>query len=365
MPPVIEKILKSKFLVILGMLVFIIVCIYFLLSIFGTKPESILSVRETGKDTETQSKTLFGQRIFFQPLFNSNELSDDSSLADSLNVPTLPIPKPDLMELRKKEDTPSKSLLSFFEKISKAAEVAEESIGRQVSAPTNSSPGALSNNVNFATSTYEEVTLSLTKDEFQFLYPEVFLKTLVESQTLLKAYDPSFEPLPKIETDPQVRFIQEKIIIALLSANMINKVEAERFVTTVRYTLPQLQLIELNERRQANKSFLSKLALNILNIFSDSKNSQGVFVAGLAQRLEKAFLPEVEAGGGGGGAPCGECHPLPLCFRTGVGLPIPGIAIYRPFCQCTGCLFGQGCLDICGASAALYEPITGICGCGL
>lgn len=364
MLPLIEKILKSKFILILGMLIFIVICIYFFLSIFNTRPESILSSKETEVDSNVQSKTSFGQRIFFQPIFHPGDTVVDSSVVESLNVPTLPIPKPDLMELRKKEDTPSKTVLAFFENVSTAAKAAEESIGRQVSAPTVSSPSALSNSTNMATSTYEEVVLTLTQDEFNFLYPKAFLKTLEESQTLLKAYDPTFEPLSKIETDPQVRFIQEKVVIALLSANMIDKTEAERFITTINYTLPQLQLIKLNERKQAKGFFFSKLALNISNIFSDSKNLQGVFVAGLAERLEKAFLPEVaEAGGGGGGAPCGECHPLPLCYRPGVGLPAPGIALYKPFCQCSGCLFGQGCLDLC--LVAIYEPVTGICGCGL
>ena len=362
MPSVIEKLFKFKFLIISAVAVFIAICVYFLLSLFSSKPESMPLFQETEKNAETESITPQSSRIFFQPLSYSTKSYGDLSEAQSLEVPILPIPKPDLMELRKKEDTPSKTVLAFFENVSTAAKAAEESIGRQVSAPTVSSPGALSGK-SLAALTSEEIVLSLTKDEFNFLYPEYFLKTLAESQTLLKEYDPTFEPLSKVEKDSDVRFIQEKIIVALLSANMINKVEAERFITTLRFTLPQLQLMELQTRKQAQKTFFSKFAGKIYNIFSHSKNSQGVFLAGLTERLKNAFLPEAEAGGGGS---CGECHPLPLCFQEGLSpLPIPGPVFLKLFCQCTGCLFGQGCLDICVGRAALYDPITGICGCGM
>ena len=95
-----------------------------------------------------------------------------------------------------------------------------------------------------ATST--EIILSLTDDEFHFLYPDSFITSLMEAQNLfIKEYDPTYEPLLRIETDSQVRFVEEKIVASFLSAGMITEEEAERFIATIRFTLPQLQLKDL------------------------------------------------------------------------------------------------------------------------
>ncbi len=202
-----------------------------------------------------------------------------------------------------------------------------------------------------ATST--EIILSLTDDEFHFLYPDIFIASLMEAQNLfIKEYDLAYEPLLKIETDSHVRFIEEKIVAGLLSAGMITEEEAERFITTIRFTLPQLQLTELKNRKSLilNQSF-------ILSPSSSQPLSKGLFFAGLIERLYIVFIPEAQA------KVCGYCYRTPVCFQVGLPSPV-GFNIWKAFCYCTGCYYGQGCLDFCEGMSAIWDPMTGICGCG-
>jgi len=206
-----------------------------------------------------------------------------------------------------------------------------------------------------ATST--EIILSLTNDEFHFLYPDTFIASLMEAQNLfIKEYDPSYQPLLEIKTDVQVRLIEEKLVAALLSADMITKEEAERFIATIRFTLPQLQLKDLKTRKSSilNQSFM-------LFPSSPRPHLKGLFFAELMERLYSAFIPKAQA------KVCGHCYYEPECYQVGVPMSIPGYNVFKAFCHCNGCYYGQGCLDFCtseGGMSAIWDPMTGICGCG-
>ena len=147
----------------------------------------------------------------------------------------------------------------------------------------------------------------------------------------------------------------EKIVAALLSTNMLTKKEAERAITTIRFALPQLQLVELKNR---NSSASNQSSINQCSILSPRLSSKGPFLAGLLERFYSALIPKSQA------YSCGYCVRLPECFQPGAAAPTPGPNIFRVACYCTGCFYGQGCLDFCTGRAAIYDPMTFICGCG-
>ena len=201
-----------------------------------------------------------------------------------------------------------------------------------------------------ATST--EIILSLTDEEFHFLYPYDFIASLMEAQNILiKEYDPNYEPLSKIETDSQVRFVEEKIVASLLSIGMITSEKAEISLTTIRFTLPQLQLEELKNRKSfiLNQSFMSFLLLKRPPL-------EGSFFVGLIEKLYSVLFLKAEA------KACGYCYDLPECYQVGAS-GLAGTNTFKIFCNCTGCLTSLGCLSSCTGKAAIWDPTTMICGC--
>jgi len=201
-----------------------------------------------------------------------------------------------------------------------------------------------------ATST--EIILSLTAEEFHFLYPDDFIASLMEAQNILiKEYDPNYEPLSKIETDSQVRFVEEKLVASLLSMGMITDEKAERSLTTIRLTLPQLQLEELKNRKSfiLNQSFMSFLLLKRPPL-------EGSFFVGLIEKLYSVLFLKAEA------KACGHCYDLPECYQVGAS-GLAGTNTFKIFCNCTGCLTSLGCLSSCTGKAAIWDPTTMICGC--
>ena len=269
-----------------------------------------------------------------------------------LNIPALPIPKPNLKAISEEKSLPS-TTIQFFENINKAAKTVEKSL-----IPDNSSTQNTSN------TTSAGIILSLTKDQFHFLYPDYFIASLIDSQTLfIKEYDPSYELILKIETDTQVRFIEEKIVATLLSANMITKERAEQLVTTIRFTLPQLQLIDLkryNSYGLYESSPFSEFLSAILGRTEPPRTTpKGLFLAGLMEELTDALAHKAQA------QVCGYCYSLPLCFQEGATVPgIAGSEVFKPFCYCTGCLTSLGCLSSYTGQAAIFDQTTGICGAG-
>ena len=199
----------------------------------------------------------------------------------------------------------------------------------------------------------DEIMLDLTDDEFHFLYPDSFIKSLIDAQDLfVKNIDPSYAPLLKIETDAQVRLVEEKIVAALVSLNMLTAEEARRIAATIRFTLPKLQLAELEKQNTS--------ALNRYFNFTPltQLNPKGVFLSGLLDKFYGALVPKAKA------AICGACYTTPECYQAGVPTATPGPSLLRVFCYCTGCYFGQGCLDFYTGRAAIFDPTTFICGCG-
>ena len=245
--------------------------------------------------------------------------------------------------------------MPFFENVYKVAKTVETKLKNEIATTTKAIPNVPNAppNTSILKSTSTEIILSLTNDEFHFLYPDTFIASLIDAQNLfIKSYDPAYEPLLKIETDSQVRYVEEKIVAAFLSTNMITKEKAERFITTIRLTLPQLQLTELKNR---NSSTSNQSLINQYSILSSRPSPKGLFLAGLLEKLYSALTPKAQA-------QCGACFDLPLCYQ--IEAPAPGHIIFRVACYCTGCYYGQGCLDFCTGRAAIYDLTTGICGCG-
>lgn len=246
----------------------------------------------------------------------------------------------------------------FFKNVYEAAKTAEIKLKDEINAAAQTALIA-SSSINIAvsmptsTSTPNEIILSLTDKEFHRLYPDSFIKSLVDAQSLfVKNLNPSYEPILKIETDSQVRLIEEKIVSALVSLNMFTEEEGRQAIITIRFTLPELQQKEL-------KNQLFSFSNEYFNFMpSTQSNPKNLFLSGLIEKLYSALIPKAEA------AVCGVCYTLPECYQLGSPSPVPGINIFKPFCYCTGCYYGQGCLDMCSGGAAIFDPTTFICGCG-
>lgn len=266
-----------------------------------------------------------------------------------INVPALPIPKPNFKAIYGEKSSSSKNA-SFFENINKAAKATEESI-----MPTNTPTQ------NISTTTSEGIILSLTENQFHFLYPDKFISGLIDAQTFfIKEHNPAYEPLSKIETDAQVRFVEEKIVTALLSANMITKDRAEQFITTIRFTLPRLQLIDLEKQYSYESSPLSKFLNNALGKKTELPRAATkiLFLAGFTEQLANMLARKAQAA-------CGECEDRPECYQDYPDTPgKKGSELIYPFCYCTGCLTSLGCLSANAGDAAIYDQATGICGVG-
>ena len=313
--------------------------------------------------TEASGFRIFDQGIIdFQPEF----LADKSGIEAGLKSPVFPLPRPKSEEILK---IPTPHAEDFLSRLQDAVDAAEKEIEERQEIST----------------TTEEINLpSLASEEFSFLYPDWFIKSLKEAQNLLISYDPTYQPVAQIQTDADVRYIQEKIISSLFSAAMLTKEEAERYLTTIRFTLPQLQLIELeNYRSEIKKTSQTSPVRFLERMFSAATRWPGFIVAfldkalfpervvadppklflvyGLIEKLKQiVVIPTSEAGGG---TYCGACYISPECFQVGAPAPL-GMNTWTAFCYCTGCLFGQGCLDRCTGQSAIWDPTTGICGCG-
>ena len=295
------------------------------------------------KSTKPKSEQAFIPPANEKPAYKSaDEITPSGNplSGEKLNMPTLPVPT---------------SIIPFFENINKAAKTVEKKIKNEIATTTQTTPNMPPSNTGSSnsTSTSTEIILSLTDKEFHYLYPDAFIKNLVGAQNFfVKNIDPSYEPLLKIETDSQVRFVEEKIVAALVSTNMFTKEEGDRAIITIRFTLPKLQLIELN-----NRMFSFSNQYFNFTPFTQS-NPKKLFLSGLLEKFYSAFIPKAEAGY------CGYCYNLPECYQIGSFSPVPGYNIFASFCYCTGCYYGLGCLDMCRGGSAIYDLTTFICGCG-
>lgn len=332
------KINKIKITIAFGILILSVIAV--LLIRISSKEPKLKSER-----TSAPAKSNTPSEIAFKPLL-VKEL-------ERLNIPVLPIPKPDLKTIYNKKSLPS-STVSFFENVNKAAKAAEKSLIPD-SIPVQ----------KVSTVTPNGIILSLTEDQFHFLYPDSFIAGLVDVQNLfIKELDANYQPILKIKTDAQVRFIEEKIVASLLSSNMINKEKAEQFITTIRFTLPELQLIDLKKYYSKNlfeSSNISKFlnSASGIKIKSDRAASRGLLLSAFSEKLMRALSQKVQAA-------CGSCSSRPECFQEGASTSgKAGSELFYPSCYCTGCLTSLGCLSANNSQAAIYDQSTGICGVGL
>jgi len=144
---------------------------------------------------------------------------------------------------------------------------------------------------------------------------------------------------------------------------VITKEKAEQFITTIRFTLPELQLIDLQNYSYNYKSSPFSKSLSALlgrKTESSQKALKELFLTSFMEKLTNALAHKAQA------AVCGYCYSLPLCFQLGASTPaLPGPELWYPSCYCTGCLSWAGCLSANTGKAAIYDPTTGICGVGL
>jgi hypothetical protein len=255
------------------------------------------------------------------------------------------------------EQPPGSIAESFLGKINEAAKAAEEAIMPAAKPVVRSI---------IATTTPDGIILSLTKNQFEFLYPASFISSLVDAQaSFIKVYDSAYQPITKIETDKQVRLIEEKIVSTLLASGDITKEQAERFITTIRFTLPQLQVTDIQKYGPLNYYDESSPFLNFLSNLTGNQAltrvaPKGLFLAGLLEKLSGGLANNAQA------ATCGTCSASPECFQEGASIPAKaGTEQIKFACTCTGCLTALGCLSSCQGQAAIFDQLTGICGCGL
>jgi hypothetical protein len=252
------------------------------------------------------------------------------------------------------EKSSPSAAIPFFDNVNKAIKTVEKSL-----MPDNTP----AQNASITTST--GIILSLTDEQFHFLYPDNFIASLIDAQnSFIKEYNSAYESLSKIETDSQVRFVEEKIVATLLSANMITKEKAERFITTIRFTLPQLQLIDLKRYNSYGLYESSPISEFLNAILGRTESPQaapkGLFLAGLMEELTDALAHKARA------AVCGHCMSAAECFQEGAFTPATaGTEVIKFACYCSGCLSSLGCLSSCEGQAAIYDQVTGICACGL
>jgi len=296
-------------------------------------------------------------------------------------LPKLPLPKPDISAIHQNNKLPEETI-PFFERISRAADQVEKKINSELKIPATPAPAATITNGNIASSpqsAQKEIVLNLTQEEFKYLYPQNFLNALIGAgQNFIKEQDPSYAPITILNTDQEVRRIEEKLVSAFVSADMMPQDKAEGAITTIRFTLPEMQLANLAMRKEAALSprkiiaYIAKApefisAFYGKNIVPQPTNfnqaNGGVFYSGLTGILEKiGKIPTANAA-----IPCGGCINLPECFAEGAIFgPPPGRSLFTGFCLCWGCFRGLGCLDICGEGgiAAIWDPVTLACGCG-
>jgi len=334
---------KSNFKITLisGIILSLIIGVFFIWSLLSTPEES------KPQFTDTSMRT---------PDFNSlNQPSTPETplVGDILDVPTLPLPKPDTRTYIQNSPIPSTKLfVSFFEKINKAAEEVQKALENIVEkksyVPTQQKKIGASE-LPDTILIDKGIQIEMTNKEFHRLYPDFFIEGLMQAQLLLEQYDPNYQSISEITTDEHVRYVQEKEVAALYSANMLTKEEAERYITTIRFTLPQLQLKEIEMIRRG-----------IYKTDPKKQQKNGLFLLGLLTEFRNVFVKECKAG-----TYCGYCVILPECYNQRPAGPTIGYNTWTAYCYCTGCLSGLGCLDRCGwGVAAIWDPMTGICGCG-
>ncbi|MBI2635073.1 MAG: hypothetical protein HYW79_00835 [Parcubacteria group bacterium] len=327
----------------------IVICIILILSVIAG-----LLIKISLKEPQSKSEQAFA------PPKSSVKLSELPSLSEKLvtskeaafkplNIPVLPIPRPDL-ETISKEKSLSSTTMVFFENINKAAKNVEKSL--------------MPNNIpsqNNATITSDGIILSLTKEQFDFLYPDYFIADLIDAQnSFVKEQDSSYEPILKIETDSQVRFIEEKIVATLLIADMITRERAEQLVTTIRFTLPRLQITGLQNQYSYESMPFSKFfetALERKTELPETAPKRQLWTGFIGQ-MANSFTNKAQAA-------CGECESRPECYQDYPDTPgKEGSSLIYPSCYCTGCLTSLGCLSANEGDAAIYDQQTGICGIG-
>ena len=337
--------------VILGYSLLALIIIFFSSWIGGiNNNEEIPNSNSNNNTFRTDSSTKKSQNAFTQINTNTNKITDNT-ITTSNN-----------------KNNENSILSNFLSRIETAKKLAEQDLKIK----------DLSNRIS---KNNNEIILNLTNEEFNYLYPASFIKSLEEgAQIYLKSINPNYNSI-KISNDSDVRKIETSLVEAFKKDGKLSKEEAESALYSIQILLPELQLISLSERDlPQGTSFLDEINNYYQILTLSPKIFKNYFInplpqtdlnaekieklALLAQIFKTLIIPEVKAA-------CGSCSSSPLCVRDG-GLADgkAGPVLFKIACECNGCLYGQGCLDSCSGFAAIYDGSPGygapsfLCGCG-
>ncbi len=179
---------------------------------------------------------------------------------------------------------------------------------------------------------------------FKIAYPDYFLAAAAEMEKVmrLKGFLDDSE-IFEFKTEKDVLIFLNKVVDFGLKEKIISDMQADNFKNGINVVLPALHA----EEKLFFEQQISALFLKIFNV----------------AHAEEVVRPECYRGGAGGGkagsntwAPCCRCgyYCAPYC-------------IYRDDCGEGGgsCTIQTGCLNsVCRApKPAIWDPMTGICGC--
>lgn len=219
------------------------------------------------------------------------------------------------------------------------------------------------------------------EEVFQRLFPDFYLDGLSSRQDLLinTGYFKEEDRLTFDSLDNVVEGLDRGLLFLLDSGNITQEEYTKlrkglygEFSDLIKYEWEQLK----NENGPYDMNKIKEGSLNVKNFWpprlmalyteNTCGGKEGVFL-GIWRKIIGFFSPESAYAGGGCGFDMagGVCVEGVLCYRTGP--PVPGgVNLWAPCCCCCAGKTPIGCLNaVCtGLRAAIWDPMTGICGCG-
>lgn len=182
----------------------------------------------------------------------------------------------------------------------------------------------------------------LTDEEwFKIAYPEAIIKSFSEIEDVMRltGFIPGVEKF-EFTSEEKIRLFFHRVIDFALRQKMIDESQAKDFRNGIDVVLPSLYKEERQQYEQELNAFLFK-----------------IIQTAYAQTM-LCFRP---------GAPTGPLgtNTWAVCCMCGFVCGAHG-CVYLPACGIAGCTIRLGCLNlICPPPMpAIWDPMTGICGCG-
>ncbi len=192
---------------------------------------------------------------------------------------------------------------------------------------------------------------TLTDEEwFKITYPEDYLDYLVDLEGLMKeegflADSEKFE----FKSEEEITSFLHRAIDFFLQEGILTEETAKNFRNGIDVVLPDFQK---EERHQLEAK------LNILSFRLNHKIEEFGLFNRIKCLIDSFFKTDAWAF-------VSFCEEGVLCFRAGAPAPI-GTNLWAPCCCCKHKKHMIGCLNsVCPSPAsAIWDPMTGICGCG-